>query len=73
MCIRDSAKRVVQLCKEGGVILTGAGATFPYKKDPQDSNIRLAPSYPPVIELKEAMELFCICIKLAAVEKLLSE
>lgn len=67
------AKRVVQLCKEGGVILTGAGATFPYKKDPQDSNIRLAPSYPPVIELKEAMELFCICIKLAAVEKLLSE
>lgn len=67
------AKRVVQLCKEGGVTLTGAGATFPYKKDPNDTNIRLAPSFPPVIELKQAMNLFCICVKLAAAEKLLGE
>lgn len=67
------AKRVVQLCKEAGVVLTDAGATFPYGKDPKDSNIRIAPSYPPVNELNVAMELFCICVKLAAAEKLLAE
>ena len=64
------AKRVVQLCKEGGVTLTGAGATFPYKNDPDDRNIRIAPTYPSVDELKLAMELFCICVKLAALEQL---
>ena len=66
------AKRVVQLCKEAGVILTDAGATFPYGKDPHDSNIRLAPSFPPLEELEQAMEVFCCSIKLAAAEKLLN-
>ena len=66
-----TAKRVVQLCKEAGVVLTGAGATYPYGKDPLDRNIRLAPTYPPLEEVKEAIEFFCICTKLAAVEKML--
>ena len=65
------ADRVVTLCKEAGVVLTGAGATFPYGKDPRDRNIRIAPTFPPVQELELAMQLFCICVKLASAEKLL--
>ena len=64
------AKRTLALCKEAGVVMTGAGATFPYGKDPQDSNIRIAPSLPPVAELEQAMAVFCCCLKLAALEQL---
>lgn len=67
------AKRIVALAKEAGVIMTGAGATYPYGKDPKDSNIRIAPTFPSVHELRQAMEIFCVCVKLASVEKLLSE
>lgn len=71
--MEGTAKRVYQLCKEGGVTLTTVGATFPYGNDPKDQNIRIAPSYPPVDELMTATKLLCICVKLAAAEKLLSE
>lgn len=71
--LSGTAKEVVRLCKEAGVVLTGAGATFPYGKDPEDSNIRIAPSFPPVDELKLAMEVFCICTKLAACTKILNK
>lgn len=67
-----TAKRVVALCKEAGVILTGAGATYPLGKDPDDKNIRIAPSFPPNDELQTAMDVFCVCTRLAACEKLLS-
>ena len=65
------AKKIVARCKEAGLVLTGAGAAFPYGKDPKDSNIRIAPTMPTLDELKEALELFVICVKLVAVEKLL--
>lgn len=65
------AKAVVAKCKEAGVTLTGAGATYPYKKDPNDSNIRIAPSLPTEEELKQATELFVLCVKLVSVDKLL--
>lgn len=67
------AKRVVSLCREAGVTLTGAGATYPYGKDPKDSNIRIAPTFPTPDELTEACKVFVICLKLASVEKLLEE
>lgn len=65
------AKRVVALCKEAGVTLTGAGATHPYGKDPEDAYIRIAPSYPAPAELDMAMDVFCVAARLAAVEKIL--
>ncbi len=65
------AKRVHALCKDAGVVMTGAGATYPYKNDPNDSNLRIAPSFPPLDELEKAMQVLCVCIKLAAAEKLL--
>lgn len=65
------AKRIVSLMKQAGVVMTGAGATYPYKKDPHDSSIRISPSYPTVEELALAVEIFVVCVKLASVEKLL--
>lgn len=67
------AKRVGELCKEAGVVLTTIGATYPYGNDPNNRNIRIAPSYPPTEELDIAAELMCICVRLACVEKLLAE
>ncbi len=66
------AKRTIALLKDAGVVMTGAGATYPYGKDPKDSNLRIAPSFPTVAELELAMELFCICAELACIEKLLA-
>jgi len=68
-----TAKRALQLCSEAGLVMTSAGATYPYGIDPNDSNIRIAPSLPPVEELEQAMKVFCVCLKLAALEKLLAE
>lgn len=65
-----TAKRTLALCKEAGVVMTNAGATFPYGVDPNDSNIRIAPSLPPVEELEAAIEVFCICARLSALELL---
>ena len=67
------AKDIVAKCKKAGVVMTGAGATYPYGKDPHDSNIRIAPSYPPLSDLIIATELFALCVKLSSVEKLLKE
>lgn len=65
------AKKIVSKCKEAGVTLTNAGATFPYGKDPKDSNIRIAPSFPTPEEMAVATDLFVLCVKLVSVEKLL--
>ena len=67
------AKAIVAKCKSLGVVLTGAGATYPYGKDPQDSNIRIAPTFPTAEEMKVASEVFVLCVKLVSVEKLLNE
>ena len=65
------AKNIVAKCKEAGVKLTNAGATFPYGKDPKDSNIRIAPSFPTPEEMEQAADLFVLCVKLVSVEKIL--
>ena len=67
------AKAIVAKCKEAGMVLTGAGATYPYGQDPEDSNIRIAPSFPTVSDMRKAAELFALCVKLVSVEKLLAE
>lgn len=67
------AKAIVAKCKEAGVVLTGAGATYPYGKDPKDSNIRIAPSFPTPEEMAMATNLFVLCVKLVSVEKLLNQ
>ena len=67
------AKRVAQLCKEAGLVLTGAGAAFPYGKDPEDSHLRIAPTYPSLSEVEQASELMAVCVRLATVEHLLAE
>lgn len=67
------AKTIVARCKKAGLIMTGAGATYPYGKDPHDSNIRIAPSYPPLSDLILAMELFALCVKMVSIDKILSQ
>ena len=71
--LKGCAKRVVSMCKDAGVEMTGAGATYPYGKDPDDSNIRIAPSFPVLDDLRLATELFALCVKLASIKKLLDK
>lgn len=71
--LNGCAKEIVARCKKAGVVMTGAGATYPYGKDPEDRNIRIAPSYPPLQDLIIATELFALCVKLVSVNKLLEE
>ena len=68
-----TARRIVELAKEAGVTMTGAGATWPYKQDPHDSDIRIAPTLPPLAELDAAMDVFLCCVKIACAEKLLAQ
>ena len=72
-CMPGTAMETWRLCKEAGLTMTKAGATYPYGKDPQDSNLRVAPSLPPVEQLRQAMEIFCTSMKLAALRKLTAE
>ena len=65
-----TARRALHLCHQAGVTMTAAGATYPYGLDPLDSNIRIAPSYPPIGELRKAAEILCVCLRMAALEKL---
>ena len=65
------ARAIVAKAKEAGVVMTGAGATYPYGRDPHDSNIRIAPSFPPMDELIQATKLFVLCVKLVSIDKIL--
>ena len=67
------AKRVYELAKEAGVTLTEAGATFPYKHDPRDCNLRIAPTYPTVEEMETASTILCLCVRAAALEKMIED
>ena len=67
------AKAIVKMCKDLGVVMTGAGATFPYGKDPEDSNIRIAPTFPSIEEMEVASKVFVLCVKLCSVNKLLAD
>ena len=71
--MKGCAKEIIAKAKDAGLMLTEAGATYPYHHDPYDRNIRLAPTSPSVDELREAMKILAVCAKLAAVEKLLTE
>ena len=71
--LKGCANKVVSMCKDAGVEMTGAGATYPYGKDPDDCNIRIAPSFPVLDDLRLATELFALCVKLASVKKLLDK
>ena len=67
------AKDIVAKCKKAGLVMTGAGATYPYGKDPHNSNIRIAPSYPPLEDLVMAMELFALCVKIVSIDHILAD
>ena len=71
--LEGCAARTIQLAKEAGVTMTGAGAPFPYHKDPKDSCIRIAPSFPNLEEITQAADIFTVCVRLATVEKLLAD
>lgn len=67
------AQKIVAKCREAGVIMTKAGATYPYGNDPKDTNIRIAPTFPTLEEITETAKLFALCVKLVSVEKLLEK